>query len=87
MDALDLILRLHKDGHITTEEAKMLMERVVTPEIKTVPISVPEPYNPPVQPYYPYDPMNPYGPVTVSYTHETTRTFDNSDVKPINNVE
>lgn len=82
-----MILRLHKDGHITTEEAKTLMEHT-TPitKIVQVPTPTPEPVNP-IIPYTPYpyeqpytvprDPLNPFGPIITSYSDNTTSTVDN----------
>ena len=73
-EALDLILRLHKEGHVTTEEAKMLIEQTSI-TVKQVPWTTPDiPWTTPNAPW-------PIGPI-VTYDNNATSTTDyRTDVK------
>ena len=89
MDAIDLILRLHKEGQITTEEAKTLLNNIVptVQNVPTVPSNVP--WTTPYVPAYP-PPNTPIDPVTpwITYcqngttsTNEATEIRTNYDAK------
>ena len=83
MDAIDLILRLHKAGKIDTEEAKTLLESMSpkTQNVPTIPSNVP--WTTPYVPSYP-SPNTPIDPVTPWITYcqnNTTTTNEATEVR------
>lgn len=71
----EIVTRLIKEGHITIEEAIVLMEK------ETIYLPQTQPFNPvtPLQPYNPYNPYNPYwyttGDINVQTTNETGQSL------------